>query len=63
MKEKLITEIATILQQMQEEDIKKVKDILKDLCSSPYSEMLITVHQNQIVSYEYKKKVRYTKEN
>lgn len=63
MKEKIITEIATILQQMQEEDIKKIKDVIKDLCSSPYSEILITVHQNKIVSYDYKKKVRYTKEN
>jgi hypothetical protein len=63
MKEKIITEIATILQQVSEEDLKKIKDIIKDLSSSPYSETLITVHQNKIVSYEYKKKVRYTKEN
>lgn len=60
MKNEEISFICTLLQHISEEEVKKIKDIIKDLCSSPYSEMLIVVHESQILKKEYKKETRYS---
>ena len=60
MKNEEISVICTLLQHVNEVEVKKLKDIIKDLCSSPYSEMLIIVHESQIVKKEYKKETRYS---
>ena len=60
MRNEEIATICAILQHVNEEEVKKIKDIIKDLCSSPYSEMLITVHEGQIAKKEYKKETRYS---
>ena len=55
-----IATICTILQHVNEEEVKKIKDIIKDLCSSPHSEMVLEVHEGQIVKNDYTKKKRYS---
>ncbi|MCK4358483.1 MAG: hypothetical protein KAW92_07025 [Candidatus Cloacimonetes bacterium] len=60
MKNDEIATICTLLQHINEEEVKKIKNIIKDLCSSPYSEMLIEVHNGQIVKKKFVKETRYS---
>ena len=51
--------ICTFLQHMNEEEVIKIKGIIKDLCSSPYSDMIIEVCNGQIIRKDFTKKTRY----
>jgi len=60
MRNKEISDICVILEHIEEEELKKIKELLKELCSFPYSEMFIEVHEGQIIKKHYMKKNRYT---
>lgn len=59
MKNDEIATICTLLHHINEEEVIKIKSIIKDLCSSPYSDMVIEVHNGQIIKKDYTKKTRY----
>lgn len=60
MRNKEISEVYVFLEHMEEEELKKIKEIIKDLCSFPYSEMFIEVHEGKIAKKDFTKKNRYT---
>jgi len=60
MRNKVISDICVFLEHMEEEELEKIKEIIKELCSFPYSEMFIEVHNGKIINKDFTKKTRYT---
>lgn len=63
MRNKEISDICVLLEHIEEEELKKIKEIIKELCSFPYSYMEIEVHEGKIAKKDFTKKNRYTLKN
>ena len=59
MRNQELSEICVFLEHIEEEELKKIKEIIKELCSFPYSKMIIEVHENKIVKKDFTKSTRY----